>query len=36
MQLIDMLYDEIKDAADRKVPFTIPIGTIEYHTRHAS
>ena len=36
MQLIDMFYDEIKDAADRKVPFIIPIGTVEYHAHHAS
>lgn len=36
MQLINMFYDEIKDAADRKVPFIIPIGTLEYHARHAS
>ena len=36
MQLVEMFYDEIKDAADRKVPFIIPIGTIEYHAHHAS
>ena len=36
MQLIDMFYDEIQDAVDRKVPFIIPIGTLEYHARHAS
>jgi len=36
MQLIEMLYDEIEDAVKRKVPFIIPIGTIEYHARHAS
>ncbi len=34
MELIKMFYDEIKDAADRKVPFIIPIGTLEYHGRH--
>ena len=36
MQMLEMLYDEIKDAVDRKVPFIIPIGTLEYHARHAS
>ena len=36
MQLLEMLYDEIQDAVDRKVPFIIPIGTLEYHARHAS
>lgn len=36
MQLIDMLFDEIEDAKRRKVPFIIPIGTIEYHAHHAS
>ena len=36
MQLIEMFYDDIQDAADRKVPFVIPIGTIEYHAHHAS
>ncbi len=36
MQLIDMFYDQIQDAVDRKVPFVIPIGTIEYHAHHAS
>lgn len=36
MQLIDMFYDQIEDAAKRKVPFVIPIGTIEYHAHHAS
>ena len=35
MELIKMLYDEIQDAVDRKVPFIIPIGTLEYHARHA-
>lgn len=34
MQLIDMLFDEIEDAKRRKVPFIIPIGTIEYHAHH--
>ena len=36
MQMLEMLYDEIQDAVDRKVPFIIPIGTMEYHARHAS
>lgn len=36
MQMIEMFYDEIKDAVDRKVPFIIPIGTMEYHARHMS
>ncbi|MCF0146386.1 MAG: creatininase family protein [Eubacterium sp.] len=36
MQLIDMFYDEIESAAKRRVPFIIPIGTIEYHARHMS
>ena len=36
MKLIDMFYDEVQDAVDRKVPFIIPIGTLEYHARHAS
>ena len=36
MQLIDMFFDEIEDAKKRKVPFIIPIGTIEYHAHHAS
>ena len=36
MQLINMFYDEIEDAKRRKVPFIIPIGTIEYHAHHAS
>ena len=36
MQMLEMLYDEIQDAVDRKVPFIIPIGTLEYHARHAS
>ena len=36
MQLVDMLFDEIEDAKKRKVPFIIPIGTIEYHAHHAS
>ena len=34
--MLEMLYDEIQDAVDRKVPFIIPIGTLEYHARHAS
>lgn len=36
MELINMFYDEIEDAAKRGVPFIIPIGTIEYHAHHAS
>ncbi len=36
MQLIDMFYDQIEDAVARKVPFIIPIGTLEYHAHHAS
>ncbi len=36
MNLVDMFYDQIQDAVDRKVPFIIPIGTIEYHAHHAS
>lgn len=36
MQLINMFFDEIEDAKRRKVPFIIPIGTIEYHAHHAS
>ena len=30
MQMVDMLYDQLEDAKQRKVPFVIPIGTIEY------
>lgn len=36
MQLVNMFFDEIEDAKKRRVPFVIPIGTIEYHARHAS
>lgn len=36
MQLINMFHDQIEDAVKRKVPFIIPIGTIEYHAQHAS
>ena len=36
MQLTEMLYDEICDAVARKVPFIIPVGTLEYHAHHAS
>ncbi len=36
MQMIDMFFDELEDAKKRKVPFIIPIGTIEYHAQHAS
>ena len=31
-----LIFDEIEDAKRRKVPFIIPIGTIEYHAHHAS
>ena len=36
MQMVDMFYEELEDAKKRKVPFIIPIGTIEYHGYHAS
>ena len=36
MQMLEMFYDQIQDAVDRKVPFVIPIGTMEYHAKHAS
>ena len=36
MQMVDMFYDQLEDAKDRGIPFVIPIGTIEYHARHAS
>ena len=36
MQMLSMFYDQIQDAVDRKVPFVITIGTMEYHARHAS
>lgn len=36
MQLTEMFYDEICDAVKRKVPFIIPVGTLEYHAHHAS
>ncbi len=36
MQLTEMFFDEIEDAKKRKVPFIIPIGTLEYHAHHAS
>ena len=36
MQLIDMFHDQIEDTVARRVPFVIPIGTLEYHARHAS
>ena len=36
MQMVDMFYEELEDAKKRKVPFVIPIGTIEYHGYHAS
>lgn len=36
MQMVDMFYEELENAKKRNVPFVIPIGTIEYHARHAS
>lgn len=36
MQLVEMFYEQLEDAKARRVPFLIPIGTIEYHARHAS
>ncbi len=36
MQMINMFYEQLEDAKNRKVPFVIPIGTIEYHAHHAS
>lgn len=36
MKLIDMFFDDIEDAKKRRVPFIIPIGTIEYHAHHLS
>lgn len=36
MQLINMFYDQVEDAVKRRVPFVIPIGTLEYHAHHAS
>lgn len=36
MNLIDLFYDQVQDAVDRRVPFIIPIGTLEYHAHHAS
>ena len=36
MQMVDMFHKELEDAKQRKVPFIIPIGTIEYHAQHAS
>ena len=36
MQMLEMFYDQLQDAVDRKVPFIIPIGTMEYHAHHAS
>lgn len=34
--MVDMFYDQLEDAKDRGIPFVIPIGTVEYHARHAS
>ena len=36
MQMLEMFYDQLEDAVARKVPFVIPVGTMEYHARHAS
>ena len=36
MQMVEMFYDQLEDAKNRKVPFVIPIGTIEYHAHQAS
>jgi len=36
MELIDMYFDQIEDARERRVPIIIPVGTIEYHARHTS
>ena len=36
MQMINLFYDDFMDAIKRKVPFLIPIGTMEYHAHHAS
>jgi len=36
MQLLDMFYDQIEDTVKRKVPYIIPVGTMEYHARHLS
>ena len=36
MLMIDMFYDQLEDTKSRKVPFIIPIGTVEYHGKHAS
>lgn len=36
MQMVDLMFQELQDAKERKVPFIIPIGTIEYHGLHAS
>ena len=36
MQLLDIFFKEYDEAREKKIPFVIPIGTIEYHTRHLS
>jgi len=36
MKMIDMFYEELMDAKERKVPLIIPIGTVEYHAYHVS
>ena len=30
MQMLEMFYDEIQDAVDRKVSLIIPTGTLEW------
>lgn len=36
MQLINMFQDQLEDTVKRRVPYIVPIGTLEYHARHAS
>ena len=36
MQLLDIFFKEYDEAREKKIQFVIPIGTIEYHTRHLS
>ena len=35
MQMLEMFYDQIQDAVDRKVPFVIPIGTMDFSLNRA-
>ncbi|MBE6961626.1 MAG: creatininase family protein [Ruminococcaceae bacterium] len=30
MQMLELFYDQFQDAVDHRVPFVIPIGTMEY------